>query len=99
MTVDYASHPLETSQQVLRRPGGPVSLSMAPHPPENSPQVLRKGSYQHRRRPICPEAKVLILKRLETPVSLDSAPTFFLRLTTGPDRLGTSVCMEHPHIS
>ena len=46
------------------------------------------GSCQHRRSPICPEAKVLILKRLETPVSLDSAPTFFLRLTTGPDKDG-----------
>ena len=46
------------------------------------------GSCQHRRSPICPEAKVLILKRLETPVSLDSAPTFFLRLTTGPDKAG-----------
>ena len=46
------------------------------------------GSCQHRRSPICPEAKVLILKRLETSVSLDSAPTFFLRLTTGPDKFG-----------
>ena len=46
------------------------------------------GSCQHRRSPICPEAKLLILKRLETPVSLDSAPTFFLRLTTGPDKAG-----------
>ena len=38
----YASHPLEASQQVLRRPGAPVSLDMAPRPPENSPWVLRR---------------------------------------------------------
>ena len=46
------------------------------------------GSCQHRRSPIYPEAKVLILKRLETPVSLNSAPTFFLRFTTGPGKAG-----------
>ena len=38
----YGSHPLEASQQVLRKPGAPVSLDMAPCPPENSPQVLRR---------------------------------------------------------
>ena len=64
MTVDYASHPLETSQQLLRRPGGSVSLGMAPRLPENSPQVLRKGPYQHRHIPIRPKAKVQVLRMM-----------------------------------
>ena len=29
-----------------------------------------------------------VLRRLETPVSVDAAPTFFLGLTTGPDKAG-----------
>ena len=32
VTVEYASHPLEASQQVLRRLVAPVSLDMAPRP-------------------------------------------------------------------
>ena len=29
-----------------------------------------------------------VLRMLETPVSVDAAPTFFLGLTTGPDKAG-----------
>ena len=47
-----------------------------------------EGSCKHRHSSIYPEAKGQVLRRPETPVSLDSAPTFFLRLTTGPDKAG-----------
>ena len=46
------------------------------------------GSSQHRHSPIYPEVKGQVLRRPETPVSVDSAPTSFLCLTTGPDKAG-----------
>ena len=52
------------------------------------------GSCKHRHSPIYPEAKGQVLRRPETPLSVDSAPTSFLRLTTGSDKPGVSVCME-----
>ena len=35
-----------------------------------------------------PKPSQWVLRRLETPVSVDAAPTFFLGLTTGPDKAG-----------
>ena len=35
-----------------------------------------------------PKPSQWVLRRLETPVSVDAAPTFFLGLTTGPDKPG-----------
>ena len=46
------------------------------------------GSCKHRHNPIYPEAKGQVLRRPETPFSVDSAPTSFLRLTTGADKAG-----------
>ena len=46
------------------------------------------GSCNHRHSPIYPEAKGQVLRRPETPLSVDSAPTSFLRLTTGADKAG-----------
>ena len=46
------------------------------------------GSCQHKHSPIYPEAKGQVLRRPETPLSVDSAPTSFLCLTTGPDKAG-----------
>ena len=88
--MDYASHPLEVSQQVLRRPRAPVSLDMAPWPPENSPRVLRGlwAPVSINTAPYIPEVKGQVLRRPETHVSVDLAPTSFLRLTTGADKAG-----------
>ena len=35
-----------------------------------------------------PKPSQWVLRGLETPVSVDAAPTFFLGLTTGPDKAG-----------
>ena len=35
-----------------------------------------------------PKTSQWVLRRLETPVTVDAAPTFFLGLTTGPDKAG-----------
>ena len=35
-----------------------------------------------------PKPSQWVLRRLETPVSVDAAPTVFLGLTTGPDKAG-----------
>ena len=35
-----------------------------------------------------PKPSQWVLRRLETPVSVHEAPTFFLGLTTGPDKAG-----------
>ena len=40
-----------------------------------------------------PKPSQWVLRRLETPVSVDAAPTFFSGLTTGPDKAGV-IC---PH--
>ena len=48
------------------------------------------GSCQHRHSPIYPEVKGQVLRRPETPVSVDSAPTSFLGLTKGPDKAEVS---------
>ena len=46
------------------------------------------GSCKHRHSPLYPEAKGQVLRRPETHVSVDLAPTSFLRLTTGADKPG-----------
>ena len=38
--------------------------------------------------PNLPKPSQWVLRRLETPVSVHEAPTFFLGLTTGPDKAG-----------
>ena len=38
--------------------------------------------------PNLPKPSQWVLKRLETPVSVDEAPTFFLGFTKGPDKAG-----------
>ena len=43
-----------------------------------------------------PKPSQWFLRRLETLVSVDAAPTFFLGLTTGPDKAG--VFCPHGHI-
>lgn len=48
------------------------------------------GSCKHRHSPIYPKVKGQVLRRPETPVSVDSAPTSFLGLTKGPDKAGVS---------
>ena len=44
--------------------------------------------------PNLPKTSQWVLRRLETPVTVDAAPTFFLGLTTGLTRLGSSVRMD-----
>ena len=46
--------------------------------------------------PNLPKTSQWVLRRLETPVSVDVAPTFFLGLTTGPEKPG--VFCPHRHI-
>ena len=38
--------------------------------------------------PNLPKTSQWVLRRLETPVTVDAAPTFFLGFTTGPDKAG-----------
>ena len=52
------------------------------------------GSCKHRHSPLYPEAKGQVLRRPETPVSVDSAPTFSYASPQALTRLGSSVCME-----
>ena len=84
------SHPLEASQQVLRRPGGPVSLDMAPWPlkTHRGPEEA-VGSCQPRRSPMCPKAKVQVLRRTGV-LSVLTWPQNFLSLTIRPEEAGGS---------
>ena len=44
--------------------------------------------------PNLPKTSQWVLRRLETPVTVDAAPTVFLGLTTGLTKLGSSVHMD-----
>ena len=85
-----ASHPLEASQQVLRRPGAPVSLDMAPCPlkTHRGPEEA-VGSCQPRRSLMCPEDKVQVLRRTRV-LSVLTWPHIFHSLTIRPEEAGGS---------
>ena len=70
--------------------GTPVSVNAEQYPPEDSPQALRRlgASVRMAVAPNHPNHSQWVLRRPETPVSVDSASTFFLGLTTGSDKAG-----------
>ena len=63
---------------------------MAQHFPQASPEDLRMlgAPVSIDVAPNLLKPSQWVLRRLETPVSVDAAPTFFLGLTTGPDKAG-----------